>query len=145
MLRRVGGRGLRALAGRGGLVMQARGVKGVATTGESVARVLEGVQTLADAEDLARWLRGSNGSAGRTVIIKVGGEVVDTGLDELAEALSALRSAGATPIVVHGGGPQMNKEIERLGLKPRYEGGRCCWRRAGVVCASGGEGEGFSE
>jgi Amino acid kinase family len=126
-------RGVRALAApavrlgamgvRGGVVA---GVRGMSGTGESVARVLAGVENLADAEDLTRWLReGRAGAQGRTVIIKVGGEVVDTGLDELADALSALRAAGASPIVVHGGGPQMNKEIERLGLKPRYEGGAC--------------------
>ena len=34
-----------------------------------------------------------------------------------------LRYAGLRPVVVHGGGPQINAQLDKLGIEPRFEGG----------------------
>jgi hypothetical protein len=41
-------------------------------------------------------------------------------LDELALSLSFLYRVGLYPVVLHGGGPQLNEIIEREGVIPDY-------------------------
>ncbi|MCO6011344.1 acetylglutamate kinase [Actinoallomurus purpureus] len=62
---------------------------------------------------------------GRTVVIKYGGHaMVD---DELrlafARDVAFLRYAGLRPVVVHGGGPQINAHLDRLGLESTFKAG----------------------
>ncbi|MEU4469111.1 acetylglutamate kinase [Streptomyces sp. NPDC024017] len=62
---------------------------------------------------------------GKTVVIKFGGNaMVD---DDLKTAFAMdvlyLRHAGLHPVVVHGGGPQINAQLDRLGLESRFENG----------------------
>lgn len=54
------------------------------------------------------------------VVLKVGGRVASAAA---AEAL-ALRAAGDRVVVVHGAGPQISAEMERLGIPVRFVGGR---------------------
>ncbi|MDT0379160.1 acetylglutamate kinase [Streptomyces sp. DSM 42041] len=62
---------------------------------------------------------------GRTVVIKFGGNaMVD---DELKAAFAQdvvfLRHAGLRPVVVHGGGPQISAQLDRLGLESEFRAG----------------------
>lgn len=62
---------------------------------------------------------------GKTVVIKFGGNaMVD---DELKAAFAQdvvfLRHAGLRPVVVHGGGPQINAHLARLGMEPEFRAG----------------------
>ncbi|GIF71383.1 acetylglutamate kinase [Asanoa siamensis] len=62
---------------------------------------------------------------GATVVVKYGGNaMVDP---ELQRAFAAdmvfLRYAGLKPVVVHGGGPQISKMLERLGIVTEFRGG----------------------
>jgi acetylglutamate kinase len=62
---------------------------------------------------------------GRTVVIKFGGNaMVD---DELKAAFAQdvvfLRHAGLRPVVVHGGGPQINAQLDRLGMESEFRAG----------------------
>jgi N-acetyl-gamma-glutamyl-phosphate reductase / acetylglutamate kinase len=52
-------------------------------------------------------------------VIKVGGAVLGQ-LDELALSLSFLFRVGLYPVILHGGGPQLNEIIERGGVVPEY-------------------------
>jgi N-acetyl-gamma-glutamyl-phosphate reductase/acetylglutamate kinase len=61
--------------------------------------------------------------ANHFAIIKVGGETVRDQIDDLAPALSFLHRVGLLPIVVHGGGPQMNALLESEGVEPQYKNG----------------------
>jgi acetylglutamate kinase len=64
-------------------------------------------------------------AAGATVVVKLGGEVVgDARLAAIAADLRALVDEGARVVVVHGGGPQVTRLSERLGLPPRIVAGR---------------------
>jgi acetylglutamate kinase len=53
-------------------------------------------------------------------IIKLGGEVVRDELDVLTETCSFLCDVGLVPALVHGGGPQMNSELLKRGVEPKY-------------------------
>lgn len=63
--------------------------------------------------------------AGRRVVIKYGGHaMVDEQLKRaFATDVQFLRQVGLYPIVVHGGGPQINLMLERLGIKSEFRGG----------------------
>jgi acetylglutamate kinase len=62
---------------------------------------------------------------GRTVVIKYGGAAMLD--DELREAFAAdvvlLKYVGLNPIVVHGGGPEITRYMELLGLEVRFHHG----------------------
>jgi acetylglutamate kinase len=62
---------------------------------------------------------------GRTVVIKYGGAAM---LDEeLRDAFAAdvvlLKYVGLNPVIVHGGGPEITRYMERLGLEVRFHDG----------------------
>ncbi|VAW12442.1 Acetylglutamate kinase [hydrothermal vent metagenome] len=63
--------------------------------------------------------------AGETVVIKFGGHaMVDPGLAELfAQDIVLLKHAGMNPVVVHGGGPQIQAMLERLGITSEFTNG----------------------
>jgi len=63
--------------------------------------------------------------AGAVVVIKYGGNaMVDDGLKHaFAQDVAFLRSAGIKPVVVHGGGPQISRMLERLGIVSEFRGG----------------------
>jgi acetylglutamate kinase len=62
---------------------------------------------------------------GRTVVIKYGGAaMLDEGLREgFATDVVLLKYVGLNPIVVHGGGPEITRYMERLGLEVRFHEG----------------------
>jgi acetylglutamate kinase len=59
---------------------------------------------------------------GRTVVIKYGGAaMVDPALqEEFARDVVLLKYVGLNPIVVHGGGPEITRYMERLGMKVEF-------------------------
>jgi acetylglutamate kinase len=62
---------------------------------------------------------------GRTIVIKYGGAAMLE--DDLREAFAAdvvlLKYVGLNPVVVHGGGPEITKYMDRLGLEVRFHEG----------------------
>src|SRR5688572_14149689 len=62
---------------------------------------------------------------GRTVVIKYGGHAMGEGemAESFAKNVSLLRFVGINVVVVHGGGPQINKMLERVGIKSVFSGG----------------------
>jgi acetylglutamate kinase len=63
--------------------------------------------------------------AGTTMVIKYGGNAMVN--DELrrafAEDVVFLHHVGIHPVVVHGGGPQINAMLSRLGIESEFKGG----------------------
>jgi len=78
--------------------------------------LLERTQVLIEALPYIQRFRG------KTFVIKYGGHAMLT--DELREGFAQdivlLAAVGINPVVVHGGGPQINHLIERLGLKSSF-------------------------
>ncbi|MET8009728.1 acetylglutamate kinase [Streptomyces sp. NPDC005271] len=62
---------------------------------------------------------------GKTVVIKFGGNaMVDEDLKAaFAQDVVFLRHAGLRPVVVHGGGPQISAQLDRLGLVSEFKAG----------------------
>ncbi|MAB13904.1 MAG: acetylglutamate kinase [Parvibaculum sp.] len=61
----------------------------------------------------------------RTVVVKYGGHAMgDEKLGaEFARDIVLLKQAGVNPIVVHGGGPQIGRMLDRLNIKSEFSGG----------------------
>jgi acetylglutamate kinase len=63
--------------------------------------------------------------SGRTVVIKYGGHAMeDPALADLfAQDVVLMRLVGMSPVVVHGGGPQISDLMRRLGTEPEFVDG----------------------
>src|SRR3954465_4796730 len=59
------------------------------------------------------------------VVIKYGGHAMGdrAAAEDFAEDVVLLEQAGIKPIVVHGGGPQIGKMLEKLGIKSEFKAG----------------------
>ncbi len=68
------------------------------------------------------WLKSFSG---RTVVVKYGGNAMTSPelQQSFAEDVVFLRYAGVRVVVVHGGGPQINAHLDRLGVVSEFRGG----------------------
>jgi acetylglutamate kinase len=59
---------------------------------------------------------------GMTIVIKYGGHaMVDAQLkDDFARDVVLMKLVGLNPVVVHGGGPQINSVLDRMGIRPQF-------------------------
>ena len=71
------------------------------------------------AEAVPHWVR----YAGKTVVVKYGGHAMGAGGETFAQDVVLLSELGMYPIVVHGGGPQINRMLDRLGIKSEFING----------------------
>ncbi len=62
--------------------------------------------------------------AGKSVVVKLGGAAIDRELDRaLAQDVLLLRSVGVRCVLVHGGGPQVDEMMKRMGKQPEFKDG----------------------
>ncbi|MGC9504064.1 acetylglutamate kinase [Baaleninema sp.] len=63
--------------------------------------------------------------AGRTVVVKYGGAAMkDSSLkDKVVRDIVFLSCVGLRPVVVHGGGPEINTWLGKLGIDPQFKDG----------------------
>lgn len=68
------------------------------------------------------WLKRYHG---KIVVVKYGGNAMtDDNLKRaFAEDIAFLRFAGFKPVVVHGGGPQISRMLDKLGIESEFKGG----------------------
>ena len=62
--------------------------------------------------------------AGKTVVVKLGGNAIDEEIERaMAQDVLLLRSVGIRCVLVHGGGPQVDEMMKRVGKKPEFRDG----------------------
>ncbi|MBL6752443.1 MAG: acetylglutamate kinase [Nevskia sp.] len=63
--------------------------------------------------------------AGKTFVVKYGGNAMgdDDMIDSFARDIVLMKAVGMDPVVVHGGGPQIGKHLEKLGKQSRFVDG----------------------
>ena len=62
--------------------------------------------------------------AGKSVVVKLGGAAIDAELDRaLAQDVLLLHSVGVRCVLVHGGGPQVDAMMRRVGKEPEFRDG----------------------
>jgi acetylglutamate kinase len=90
--------------------------------GKTPAEWKKATQKAATLAEALPWLKKYHG---KTIVVKYGGNAMTD--DELkrafAEDIVFLRYAGFHPVVVHGGGPQINKMLDRLDIESEFRGG----------------------
>ena len=90
---------------------------------QTILERLQGAQV--KAETLIEALPWIKEFTGKRVVIKYGGNAMIN--DELKRAFAKdiifMRSVGILPIVVHGGGPQINTMLQRVGIVSEFRGG----------------------
>ncbi|KFA70928.1 hypothetical protein S40288_10212 [Stachybotrys chartarum IBT 40288] len=62
-------------------------------------------------------------SSQKFAVIKVGGAILSEYLDELCRSMLFLYELGLYPVIIHGGGPQLNRLLEEAGVEPQFEDG----------------------
>ncbi len=82
----------------------------------NVARHEVIAQVLKEAQPYIESLRG------KTLVIKLGGSTLENQRDAL-EDIVWLQGLGARPVLVHGGGPEINELLARLNIPSRFERG----------------------
>ncbi len=83
-------------------------------------QLIEKAKTLIEALPYIQTFRG------KTFVIKYGGNaMIDENLKlGFAQDVVLLRYIGINPVIVHGGGPQIGKTMERMGKKPTFVSGQ---------------------
>ena len=63
--------------------------------------------------------------AGRTIVVKYGGAAMKDGSlkEGVIRDIVFLASVGVNPVVVHGGGPEINIWLTKLGIEPQFKDG----------------------
>ncbi len=82
-------------------------------------------RTVAKARTLLEALPFMREHHGKVIVVKYGGAAMDrVGLaSSFAQDIALLQSAGITPVVVHGGGPQVTRMSARLGIETTFVDG----------------------
>ncbi len=83
-------------------------------------KLIEKARTLVEALPYIQTFRG------KTFVIKYGGNaMVDEDLKQgFAQDVVLMRFIGINPVIVHGGGPQIGRTMERMGKKPAFVSGQ---------------------
>ena len=82
---------------------------------ETIVQLLSNVS---DGKEIHTYLqRFSELERTRFAVIKVGGAILRDRLEETAASLALLHTVGLTPIVIHGGGPQLDEKLIADGVK----------------------------
>jgi acetylglutamate kinase len=59
--------------------------------------------------------------AGATIVVKYGGHAMEGALaNEFGRDIALLKQVGINPVIVHGGGPQINAMLKRLDIKSQF-------------------------
>lgn len=83
----------------------------------SRASIVRLLGLMRDGREIRQYLqRFSEVDQSRFAVIKVGGATLRDDLATLADALAFLQSVGLTPVVVHGGGPQLDAALKDKGV-----------------------------
>jgi acetylglutamate kinase len=90
-------------------------------TRQTIVELLSNIQ---DGKEIRAYLqRFSALDQSRFAVIKIGGAILQDQLKETADALAFLHTVGLTPIVLHGGGPQLDKVLAERGIEtPKIDG-----------------------
>lgn len=80
--------------------------------------------SLADrARAFAESMPGLARLAGSVVVIKYGGAAMVKSPERTIRDIALLRLLGLKPVLIHGGGPEINSWLAKVGIEPKFSGG----------------------
>lgn len=75
------------------------------------------------ARALAESLPGLARLSGSIVVIKYGGAAMVTSPERTIRDVALLRALGLKPVLIHGGGPEINSWLAKVGIEPKFARG----------------------
>ena len=86
--------------------------------------IVQLLSNMSDGKEIRSYLqRFSEVDQSRFAVIKIGGAILAEQLEETAAALAFLHTVGLTPIVLHGGGPQLDAALQSASIDtPKLDG-----------------------
>ncbi|MFC2954012.1 acetylglutamate kinase [Marinicaulis aureus] len=82
--------------------------------------IVQLLSNMSDGKEIRAYLqRFSEVDQSRFAVIKIGGAILNEQLEETASALAFLHTVGLTPIVLHGGGPQLDLALKERGVETK--------------------------
>jgi acetylglutamate kinase len=90
-------------------------------TREIVAQTINSIGSRREGEQYLKLF--TSVESQKFAVIKVGGAILSEYLDELCRSLVFLSEINLYPVIVHGGGPQLNNLLESAGVEPQFEEG----------------------
>ena len=83
--------------------------------------IIQLLSNLANPQEIDQYMkRFVNAGQAHFAVIKVGGAVLDNDLENLCSSLAFLEQIGLFPIVVHGAGPQLSKNLAAAGIETNF-------------------------
>ena len=94
--------------------------------------IVQLLSNMSDGKEIRSYLqRFSEVDQSRFAVIKIGGAILEEQLEETAAALAFLHTVGLTPIVLHGGGPQLDRALAQAKIEtPKVDGLRLTGSKA---------------
>lgn len=94
-------------------------------TQKSKETIIQLLSNLANPKEIDQYLkRFVNAGKKHFAVIKVGGAILENDLENLCSSLAFLEQIGLFPIVVHGAGPQLNKQLDSQGVESTFIDGQ---------------------
>ena len=86
--------------------------------------IVQLLSNMSDGKEIRAYLQRFSGvDRARFAVIKIGGAILADQLEETASALAFLHTVGLTPIVLHGGGPQLDAALKDRNIEtPKIDG-----------------------
>ena len=90
---------------------------------KSIAQTRDWIATARTLSEALPYLQRYDGA---TIVIKFGGHAMgdDDAMDEFARDIVLMKQCNVNPVVVHGGGPQINEMLKRLDIRSNFVDGK---------------------
>lgn len=86
--------------------------------------IVQLLSNMSESREVRTYLRRfSSAEQTRFAVIKIGGAIIRDHLEETAGSLALLQTVGLTPVVIHGGGPQLDARLDQLGIETEKRNG----------------------
>ena len=86
--------------------------------------ILKLLSSISSEKEIRKYLDRFSSDDYRFAVIKVGGAVIQSDLENLVSSLAFLNDVGLRPIIVHGGGPKLSEELNKRKIEFSFLNGQ---------------------
>lgn len=86
--------------------------------------ILKLLSSMSSEKEIRKYLERFSSDDYRFAVIKVGGAVIQSDLENLVTSLAFLNEVGLRPIIIHGGGPKLSDELNKRKIKFSFLNGQ---------------------
>ena len=86
--------------------------------------ILKLLSSMSSEKEIRKYLERFSSDDYRFAVIKVGGAVIQSDLENLVSSLAFLNEVGLRPIIIHGGGPKLSEELNKRKIEFSFLNGQ---------------------